>query len=72
MVKNKIYRYLGRNGILTTPILLNDSTKIDMYRLIAEKGKMLTNGEQILKSVDIFPEDLTLWTEIADPNPYKE
>ena len=42
MTKNKVYRYLGRNGIITTPILIEGVTPITMYRLIADEGMVLS------------------------------
>ena len=66
MIKNIVYRYLGRNGIITSPILLEGNAPIQMYRLIASADKILTNGEINTKMVDIFAEDLGKWTEIED------
>ena len=64
MIKKDLYRYVGRNGIITSLVHLDDAKYYPMYRLIAEEGKMLTNGEQVIKSIDIFAEDLGKWTEI--------
>ena len=64
MKKKKQYRYLGRNGIITSPVLLDGIGHIDMLWLSAEAGKILTNGEKKLQSVTIFAEDLDQWTEI--------
>lgn len=64
MVKKNLYRYTGRNGIITSLVHLEDAKFYPMYRLIADEGKMLTNGEVVVKSVDIFAEDLGKWTEI--------
>lgn len=64
MTKINRYRYLGRNGILTTSILLQGNEPILMYRLIADEGKILTNGEKYVRKVEIFAEDLSQWTEI--------
>jgi hypothetical protein len=64
MQKIKRYRYLGKNGILTTSILLEGNEPIYMYRLIADEGKMLTNGEKVVSQTEIFVEDLASWTEI--------
>lgn len=68
MKKTNLYRYLGRNGIITSPVLLNNTEKIDMYCLVADKGKILTNGEEFVKTVTIFVEDLNKWVEIDDPD----
>lgn len=66
MIKNIVYRYLGRNGIITSPILLEGNAPIQMYRLIASANKILTNGEITIKMIDIFAEDLDKWTEIDE------
>jgi hypothetical protein len=66
MIKKDLYRYIGRNGIITSLVHLDDAKYYPMYRLIADEGKVLTDGEQVIKSIDIFAEDLGKWTEIED------
>jgi hypothetical protein len=68
MIKKDLYRYTGRNGIITSLVHLEDAKYYPMYRLIADEGKMLTNGELKVKSIDIFAEDLGKWTEIDENN----
>jgi hypothetical protein len=68
MTKTKMYRYLGRNGIITSPVLLDKVEPIVMYELIAGEGKVLTNGEKSLKSTLVFEDEMKDWTEIDDPN----
>lgn len=68
MIKSKMYRYLGRNGIITSPILLENIEPISMYELRASEGKLLTNGSQTVKSKLIFIDELEDWTEIDDPD----
>ena len=72
MTKTKLYRYLGRNGIITSLVELMNIDYIAMYRLEASPGYMLTNGEKIVYAIDIFAEDLNEWSEIEDPNKTKE
>ena len=64
MKKNKIYRYLGRNGMITTPVLLEGVTPIIMYRLIADNNKILTTGTIKTTQVDVFEDELNDWHEI--------
>ena len=65
MKKIKKYRYVGRNGIITSSILIEGvEHKIDMLCLIAEKGKTLTNGELQLKSVLVYEDEVNDWYEI--------
>lgn len=66
MKKTKLYRYVGRNGVVTTPILLDDIKHYLYYRLSAEEGKLLTNGEQKVQSITIPEEEVSLWREIND------
>ncbi len=68
MTKIKMYRYLGRNGIITSPVLLDKVEPIVMYELRASSGKLLTNGEKSLKSTLVFEDELKDWIEIDDPN----
>lgn len=65
MKKTKLYRYLGRNGIVTTPIEIIGVEPIRMYTLQADEGKILTNGEIYLFNAQIFAEDLEQWKEIG-------
>lgn len=67
MITSKMYRYLGRNGIITSPILVDQTSPIPMVSLVAEKGKILTNGQKKLYSVTVFEDEVSNWTEIDDP-----
>lgn len=66
MTVKKMYRYLGRNGILTTRILLDGINHIPMLELIASEGMVLTNGEVKVHNIVIEEADRNLWREIAD------
>lgn len=66
MKKKKLYRYLGRNGIITSPVLLDNIEHIDMLYLMADNEKFLTNGEEKVKSITIFADELDNWTEVNE------
>lgn len=66
MKKIKKYKYNGRNGTLITSILIEGIERINMYCLIADEGKILTNNEQKLHSVYIYTDELDEWKEIDD------
>ena len=66
MTSRKIYRYLGRNGILTTHILIEGANYIPLVELTADKGKVLTNGEKTVYAVVVEESDINSWSEIAD------
>lgn len=67
MKKIKKYRYLGRNGILTTHVQLEGVHADIIYILSADEGKVLTDGEQMLKVVSVYEENISKWHEIDDP-----
>lgn len=62
----KLYRYVGRNGIVTTPVLLDDIKHYVYYSLKASNEKILTNGIEKRYFVEIPEEELNLWREIDD------
>lgn len=68
MIKKNLYRYIGRNGIITSLVHLEDAKFYPMLRLIADENKILVNsdGTQV-KSVDIFVDELNEWHEIDIP-----
>ena len=62
----KMYRYVGRNGIITSPILLENISPIPMRELTATRGKILTNGVKNVYSIIVFEDEVDNWTEIDD------
>lgn len=66
MTKVKKYKYLGRNGVLVTRILIDGVSYIPMMTLIADTGKILTNGETAVYSITVEADEVNLWREISD------
>ena len=66
MTKKNMYRYLGRNGILTTHILLDGINHIPMVELIAGPGHILTNGTVLVYTVIVEKDQIDQWREITD------
>lgn len=64
MTKKKLYKYIGFNGIITSPILLEDAKHTVWYELRAAGGKLLTNGEKKVYAVTVPEEEVSLWTEV--------
>jgi hypothetical protein len=64
MKKRKLYRYVGRNGSVTTSILLDDIKHYVYYHLTAKEGYVLTDGETKVFSIDVPEEEVELWEEI--------
>lgn len=67
MKKVKLYRYIGRNGAVTTYVLLDGINHTPIYQLTADEGKALTNGEQVCHTVSVYAEYVDNWKEIDAP-----
>lgn len=65
MKKIPMYRYLGTNGIVTTPTKIEGVYCVKLIRLIADDDKILVNGDYKIDQILIPEEDLNLWTEKA-------
>jgi hypothetical protein len=64
MKKTIMYKYLGTNGVIISPIHLEDVYYIRLIQLQADDNKVLTNGIMKKTSVMIPEEELNLWKEI--------
>ena len=68
MKKQKQYRYIGRNGIVTSKVLLDGINHIPMMHLEAEPGYLLTDGNIRTRAILIEEENINQWYEIVDNN----
>lgn len=64
MKKTAIYKYLGENGILESPILLPGVYNVKNYILEADKDKILTDGVRQSFSIKVSESELNNWYEI--------
>ena len=65
MTKQVFYVYLGTNGVIESPIHLEDIYYIRKLALIADPGNRLTkDGKHFVTSVKIPEEELAEWTEV--------
>ncbi len=64
MTKIPVYRYIGYNGAVTTPILLDGVNHLKMFELIADNGCYLTNGEKKVRRITIQADNIEQWIEI--------
>lgn len=67
MTKEVIYKYLGTNGVIESPVHLEDIYYIRLFRLVADKGHMLTDGESVVRSIKVSESEVGKWIEIEDP-----
>lgn len=66
MTKQVFYKYLGTNGVIESPVHLEDIYYIKLVRLIADKGKILTNGERKVYDIKVPEEEVGNWREIEE------
>ena len=64
MTKQVLYRYLGTNGVIESPVHLEDIYYTRIISLLADDGKVLINGDKALTSVRCPEEEAGNWKEI--------
>lgn len=64
MVTTKYYRYLGNNGVIESLVELPNVYSTSFYRLVADEGKVLTNGIEFTPSINVPEKELANWTEV--------
>ncbi len=66
MTKEVMYKYLGTNGVIVSPIHLEDIYYVRVLRLIADAGKQLTKDNKTFYQNITIPEDeLFEWSEVS-------
>ena len=69
MIKVNLYKYLNEDGSITvTPVQHEVSDLVYKMRLIADEGKILTDGVDETPCSDCALEDIDKWYEINDPD----
>lgn len=64
MTHNVVYRYLGINGVVQTPVFIDGANGLKVNVLIADAGKALTNGKETKQQVFVADADVDKWKEI--------
>jgi hypothetical protein len=64
MIKKDLYFYEGEGGSIQTLIKIPYARYTQMYRLIADEGKELTDGTNRTTCIDVLPENVDKWTEV--------
>lgn len=71
MTKMEIYRYVGSNGVIDSPIKLPMPYTL-RYRLIADAGMELVNGDTTAAVIDVDASDVEKWSEQDAPKQTEE
>ena len=67
MKRQILYKYLGTNGTIMSPVHLEDTYYVRYVRLIANDGYQLTNDyNTFVKSIVIPEEETENWTEVEE------
>lgn len=66
MRKTVLYQYMGTNGIILSPIHLEDIYYIRKVKLVADPGFTLTNGIMVKRAVTVPEDEVALWKEVPD------
>lgn len=65
-----LYKYERADGGVTVSPIKPDCEYTEMYRLVADEGKVLTNGEIVTSCTDV--ESTDGWVEIDEPKEENE
>ena len=66
MTKRVLYKYLGTNGVIESPVHLEDIYYVRINVLTAAAGKILTDGQDFKKTVRCSDDEVEQWKEITD------
>lgn len=66
MTKQILYKYLGTNGVIESPVHLEDIYYVRTVALYADPGKVLTDGKTTRTVVRCAEEEADNWQEIDD------
>lgn len=64
MTKTVMYKYLGTNGIIVSPVHLEDAYYVRVVCLRADENKILTNGTVRKNYVTVAENEVDLWKEV--------
>lgn len=65
MTKQVLYRYLGTNGVIESPVHLEDIYYTRINILTADKGKILSDGKVQKVQVRCSDEEVPQWVEVT-------
>lgn len=64
MTKQVFYRYLGTNGVIESPVHLEDIYYTRINVLTADEGRILTNNKVQKRQVRCSDDEVNTWQEI--------
>ena len=64
MTQQVLYRYLGTNGVIESPVFLEGIYSTHVNILTADADKILTNGTDLKYQVRCSDDEIKNWREI--------
>lgn len=64
MTRTVMYRYMGTNGIIESPVHLEGIYSVKYIKLVADAKKILTDGKLRLHAVNTTEEEESKWREV--------
>lgn len=64
MTKYELYRYLGVNGVIESPIYIEGVYCIKLCKLVASSGHLLTNGIKRVQTITVPMAEAEEWQEV--------
>ena len=64
MTRTLMYRYIGTNGIIESPVHLEDIYYVNFVRLVADEKKTLTDGKVFRQAVNVPLDEESKWKEV--------
>lgn len=62
--KTVLYRYLGTNGVIESPVHLEDVYYVRIVELVADGSHQLTDGVQTVTKIRVPEDEVDRWHEI--------
>jgi len=67
MKQTTMYRYLGVNGVIDSPVFLEGIYSVKTINLVADKGMVLTkDGKNFVYSAKVSESEVAQWREVKD------
>lgn len=64
MTKYDLYRYLGVNGVIESPVYIDGIYSIKLCKLVAASGHLLTDGNERVQTITIPVSETDKWVEV--------
>lgn len=64
MTKYDLYRYLGVNGVIESPVYIDGIYSIKLCKLVAASGHLLTDGNERVQTITIPASETDKWVEV--------